>query len=63
MKKLLSIVFMLYFSLITSTYAQGIREYVEGKFYKNQQTGRSIKFGYISSLNTSGITFKDSDGN
>jgi hypothetical protein len=43
-------------------YKQSVKDFVEGKYYKNQETGRSIKYGYISSLNTYGLTFKDSGG-
>lgn len=42
---------------------QSVRDFVEEKYFSNQETGRSIKFGYISSLNTYGLTFKDSEGN
>jgi hypothetical protein len=42
---------------------QSVRDFVEEKYFTNQETGRSIKFGYISSLNTYGLTFKDSGGN
>jgi hypothetical protein len=42
---------------------QSVRDFVEEKYFSNQQTGRSIKFGYISSLNTYSLTFKDSEGN
>jgi hypothetical protein len=42
---------------------QSIDEYAEGKYYKNNQTGLRVKYGYISSLNTYGLTFKNSFGN
>lgn len=42
---------------------QSVRDFIEEKYFSNQETGRSIKFGYISSLNTYGLTFKDSEGN
>ena len=42
---------------------QSVKDFAEGKYYKNTETGRSIKYGYISSLNTYGITFKDLEGN
>ena len=44
-------------------YSQSVKDFAEGKYYKNTETGRSIKYGYISSLNTYGITFKDAQGN
>jgi hypothetical protein len=33
---------------------------VEGKYFRNSQTGLRVKYGYISSLNTYGITFVNS---
>ena len=52
------------FSLVAHLgYSQSVKELVEGKYFNNQQTGRSIKYGYISSLNTYGVTFKDREGN
>jgi hypothetical protein len=63
MKKILVLFFLSLLSFVHNSYSQNVREFVEGKYFKNQQTGRSIKFGFISSLNTSGLTFKDSEGN
>lgn len=63
MKKILVLFFVSLVSFTQNSYSQNVRDFVEGKYFKNQQTGRSIKFGYISSLNTSGLTFKDSEGN
>lgn len=61
MKKIpLLVLFFLTFFLSN---AQSVRDFVEEKYFSNQETGRSIKFGYISSLNTYGLTFKDSEGN
>jgi hypothetical protein len=66
MKKYLSL-FIVLFALglqynYAQNYNQSVKDFVEGKYYKNQETGRSIKYGYISSLNTYGLTFKDSEG-
>jgi hypothetical protein len=49
--------------IFAQNYQQSVKDFVEGKYFKNQQTGRSIKYGYISSLNTYGLTFKDSEDN
>ena len=66
MKKLFYLVLLSMF-FIQFNYSQNsnqsIRDFVEEKYFSNQETGRSIKFGYISSLNTYGLTFKDSEGN
>jgi hypothetical protein len=65
-RKLISILTILILSSsfsIAQNYSQSVRDFVEGKFYKNSETGRSIKYGYISSLNTYGVTFKDAEGN
>jgi hypothetical protein len=42
---------------------QSIEDFVEGKYYKNSQTGLRLQYGYISSLNTYGLTFKNAYGN
>ena len=52
------------FQLATAqNYSQSVDEFVEGKYFKNSQTGLRLKYGYISSLNTYGLTFKNSYGN
>jgi hypothetical protein len=48
---------------IAQNYSQSVKYFAEGKYYKNSETGRSVKYGYISSLNTYGVTFKDAEGN
>jgi len=48
---------------IAQSFSQNIEEFAEGKYYKNSQTGLKVKYGYISSLNTYGLTFKNSYGN
>ena len=46
----------------TQSYSnKNVRDFADGRYYKNEATGKRIKYGYISSLNTYGITF-DSDG-
>jgi hypothetical protein len=40
--------------------SQSVRDFVEGKYFRNSQTGLRVKYGYISSLNTYGITFVNS---
>ena len=66
MKKLFYLVLLSMF-FIQFNYSQNsnqsVRDFVEEKYFNNQETGRSIKFGYISSLNTYGVTFKDSEVN
>jgi hypothetical protein len=39
---------------------QSVKDFVEGKYFRNNQTGLRVKYGYISSLNTYGITFVNS---
>ena len=39
---------------------QSIEDFVDGKYYKNSQTGLRVKYGYIGSLNTYGLTFVNS---
>ena len=66
MKKLIILIFLFLFtqqSNFAQDNQQSVRDFVEGKYFKNHQTGRSIKYGYISSLNTYGLTFKDTEGN
>jgi hypothetical protein len=48
---------------IAQSFSQSIEDFAEGKYYKNSQTGLKVKYGYISSLNTYGLTFKNSYGN
>jgi hypothetical protein len=51
---------------ITSTFSvfsqTDITDYLEGRSFKNEQTGLVVKYGYISQLNTNGITFINSYG-
>jgi hypothetical protein len=44
-------------------YNQSVRDFIEGKYFRNSQTGLRIKYGYISSGNTFGLTFVNSYGN
>ena len=39
---------------------ESVRDFVEGKYFRNSQTGLRVKYGDISSLNTYGITFVNS---
>ena len=61
--KLVAIILCTIQMAYAQNYSQNVKDFAEGKYYKNSETGRSIKYGYISSLNTYGITFKDSEGN
>lgn len=62
MKKLLFVLICLVYSF--SSFGQSrIEDYLEGKKFKNSSTGLVIQYGYISSLNTYGITFTNSYGN
>ena len=71
MKKLLincRLIFF-YLILILSTFFPilifgqgGIEFQVEGKEFKNNETGLIIKYGYISQWNTYGLTFKNKNG-
>lgn len=42
---------------------QSIDKFAEGKWYYNSQNGSKVKYGYITSLNTYGLTLKTSSGN
>ncbi len=61
MKNLLSMLFVISstFSVFSQT---DITDYLEGRSFKNEQTGLVVKYGYISQLNTNGITFINSYG-
>jgi hypothetical protein len=62
MKKLLLLI--VFFTYSFNSFSQSkIEDYIEGKKYKNSSTGLIIQYGYISSLNTYGITFTNSYGN
>ena len=62
MKKLL--LFVICFVYSFSSFGQSrIEDYLEGKKFKSSSTGLVIQYGYISSLNTYGITFTNSYGN
>lgn len=39
-----------------------IEDYLEGRKFKNAQTGLVLQYGYISSLNTNGITYTNGYG-
>jgi hypothetical protein len=60
------IIFLLLTSITVFTFeAVGqsrIEMMIEGKSFKNTDTGLSIKYGYISSLNTYGITITNKNG-
>ena len=62
MKKVLILSIILCFLLSSNSFAQTVRELIEGKYFENSQRGYSFKYGYISSLNTYGITVKTPDG-
>lgn len=60
MKKVL---FFIAFIFSIGIYSQtDITDYLEGRSFKNEQTGLVVKYGYISQLNTYGITFINSYG-
>ena len=62
MKKLF--ILLITFFVISNTYSQSsIENYLEGKKYQNSSTGLIINYGYISSMNTYGITFTNGYGN
>ena len=48
-----------YFALFAQT---NIENYVEGRKYKDRKTGLIMQYGYISHLNTYGITFTNTYG-
>ncbi len=56
----------LFFFLLTfscSLFSQtDIVDYLEGRKFQNARTGLIVKYGYISHLNTSGMTFTNSYG-
>lgn len=60
------VIFLLITSIAISAFqAVGqsrIEMMIEGKSFKNSNTGLSIKYGYISALNTYGITFTNKNG-
>jgi len=63
MKKITFIIFYLTFSLMLNAQSsQSIDEFAEGRWYYNSQNGSKVKYGYISSLNTYGLTLKTSNG-
>ena len=62
MKKSVFILLCLIYSFNASSQSK-IEDYLEGKKFKNSSTGLVIQYGYISSLNTYGITFTNSYGN
>ncbi len=39
-----------------------IEQLIEGKEFKNAETGLTIQYGYISTWNTYGVTFKNKNG-
>lgn len=61
MKK--TILFLIPFFYTSNLFSQtSIENYLEGKKFKNAQTGLVIQYGYISSLNTYGITYTNGYG-
>ena len=42
--------------------SQSVEDFVEGKIYKNSSLGATLKYGYITSLGTYGITLRTSEG-
>jgi hypothetical protein len=62
MKKLLLVIICFVYSLNSFSQSR-IEDYLEGKKFKNSSTGLIIQYGYISSLNTYGITFTNGYGN
>jgi hypothetical protein len=58
-------IFLLAFGIIAfiNLFSQtSIENYVEGRKYKDRKTGLIIQYGYISSLNTYGLTFTNTYG-
>ena len=60
--KLVAIILFMVQMANAQNYNQSVKDFAEGKYYKNNETGRSIKYGYISSLNTYGVTLKNNQG-
>jgi hypothetical protein len=54
------------FFLLTSSFSlfsqTDIVDYLEGRKFQNSRTGLIVSYGYISHLNTSGMTFRNSYG-
>ena len=62
MKKLLLLIIFTA-SFFISNAQSNIENFIEGRRYKNYNTGLIIQYGYISSLNTYGIIFTNKYGN
>lgn len=60
--KLVIILLCIVQTTYAQNYSQSVDEFVEGKYFKNSETGLRVKYGYISSLNTYGLTFTNSYG-
>lgn len=61
MKKLI-LLFILFISSYNLFSQTKIEDYLEGRKFKNDESGLIIQYGYISSLNTYGITFTNRNG-
>ncbi len=58
------VLFLICFSFYFCTWGQSsIVDYLEGRKFKNYNTGLVFQYGYISSLNTNGITITNKFGN
>lgn len=63
MKNYSIVLLFLLLGLSFSSFGQSrIEMMIEGKKFKNAQTGLVIQYGYISPLNTYGITFTNKNG-
>ncbi len=61
MKK--AILFLILFICTSNLFSQTkIEDYLEGRKFKNAATGLVLQYGYISSLNTNGITYTNGYG-
>lgn len=61
-KFILALICSLTISSFNAASQSRIEMMIEGKSFKNSTTGLSIKYGYISPLNTYGITFINKNG-
>ena len=58
------VLFVIFFCFYLCSWGQSsIVDYLEGRKFKNYNTGLVFQYGYISSLNTNGITITNKFGN
>ena len=67
MKKIILVIFFLSFKILSHAQSynsnQSVEVFAEGRWYYNSETKSKVKYGYISPLNTYGLTLKTSKGN